>query len=77
MKAVSELVHRRIKHTEGGQELTCHTVSQTFLDKESAMDLICLDSREVISCHTYISENNLQTLLEQLAHWENLVDSYF
>lgn len=76
VQAVSELVHRRIKDTERGHERTCHTVSQTFLDKESAMDLICLDLREVISCHTYISESNLQTLLEQLSHWEKLADTY-
>lgn len=25
----------------------------------------------------YISENNLQTLLEQLSHQENLADTYF
>lgn len=54
VQAVSELVHR-IKDTEGGQELTCHTVSQTFLHEESAMDLICLDLREVISCLTYVT----------------------
>lgn len=40
------------------------------------MDLICLDLREVVSCITYISENNLHRLLEQLSHQENL-DSYF
>lgn len=75
-QAVSELAHRRIKDTEGGQEWTCHTVSQTFLHKESAMELICLDLREVISCLTYISENNLQTLLEQLPHKKNLADTF-
>lgn len=55
VQVVSEFVHRRIlKDTECGHKLTCHTVSQTFLNKESAMDLICLDLREVISWHTYI-----------------------
>lgn len=40
------------------------------------MDLICLELREIISCLTYISENNLQTLLEQLPHQENLADTF-
>lgn len=40
------------------------------------MELICLDLREVISCLTYISENNLQTLLEQLPHKKNLADTF-